>query len=78
MMNRKVLLGLGVGAAIAYFTSPQRRREQMKGQFMRVGETARKAFDSTRRGVTEKASSMIGYTQANWNATPAPDRVSSR
>jgi hypothetical protein len=76
MMNRKVLLGLGVGAAIAYFTSPQGRREQMKSQFMRAGETARKAFDSTRRGVTEKASSMIGYTQANWNATP--DRMSSR
>ena len=77
-MNKKMLLGLGIGAAVAYFTSPQRRREQMKGQFVRAGETARKAFDTTRRGVSEKASSIIGYTQANWNATPAPDRVSSR
>jgi hypothetical protein len=76
MMSRKMLLGLGVGAAVAYFTSPQRRREQIKSQLMRASETARKAFDSTRRGVSDRASNMVGYTQANWNATP--QRMSSR
>lgn len=76
MMSRKMLLGLGVGAAVAYFAAPQRRRAQMKDQFTRVSEKARKAFDSTRRGVSERASNMVGYTQANWNATP--QRMSSR
>ena len=75
-MNRKMLMGLGIGAAVAYFTSPQRRREQIKGQLMRAGETARKAFDSTRRGVSQSASNVAGYTQTNWNGTP--QRMSSR
>ena len=75
-MNRKMLLGLGIGAAVAYFTSPQARRAQMKDQVVRGTEAARKALDSTRRSVTERASSMIGYTQANWKETP--ERMSSR
>jgi hypothetical protein len=76
MMNRKMLLGLGIGAAVAYFTSPPARRAQMKDQFVRGSEAARKAFDSTRRTVTDRATSMIGYTQSNWKATP--ERMSSR
>ena len=76
MMSRKMLLGLGVAGAAAYFTSSPRRRAQMKDQFVRASDTARKAFDSTRRGVTSRASSMIGYTPANWNTTP--ERMSSR
>ena len=76
MTNRKMLLGLGVGAAIAYFTSPKRRREQMKDQFMRASETARKTFDSTRRRVSQEASTMLDNTRAHWDATP--QRVSSR
>jgi hypothetical protein len=78
MMNRKMLLGLGIGAAVAYFTSPKSRRAQMKDQFMRASETARKAFDSTRRDVTARASSVMDNAQAHWNTTPTPQRVSSR
>jgi hypothetical protein len=76
MMSRKMLLGLGVGAAIAYFTSPKRRRDQVKDQFMRASETARKAFDSTRRRVTDRTSSLMDNTRTHWDATP--QRVSSR
>jgi hypothetical protein len=75
-MSRKMLLGLGVGAAIAYFTSPKRRRDQMKDQFMRASETARKAFDSTRRRVSDRTSSLMDNTRAHWDTTP--QRVSSR
>ena len=47
MMSRKMLLSLGVGAAVAYFAHPQagsRRRAQFKDQFMRAGQQARDAF----------------------------------
>jgi hypothetical protein len=70
MMSRKMLLGLGVGAAVAYFASPQSRRAQVKDQFMRASRNARQAFDSTRRGLVDRTSSMIADTQAHWSAKP--------
>ena len=80
MMSRKMLLGLGVGAALAYFAAPQagsRRRAQARDQFKRAGQKARDAFASTRRDLTNRASSMVAETQERWRATK-PFEASSR
>ena len=77
MMNRKMLMGLGLGAAVAYFASPQSRRNQMREQFMRAGQKARDAFDTAvRRGFSARTSPLSDNTQAHWSST-AP-RVSTR
>jgi hypothetical protein len=72
MMSRKMLLSLGVGAALAYFASPQagsRRRAQAKDQLMRVGQKARDAFASTRRSLADRTTSTIAGAQQRWSAT---------
>ena len=77
MMSRKMLMGLGVGAALAYFASPQSRRNQMREQFMRAGQKARDAFDTAvRRGFSARTSPLSNNTQAHWNS-PA-QRASTR
>jgi len=70
MMSRKMLMGLGVGAALAYFASPQSRRNQMREQFMRAGQKARDAFDTAvRRGFSARTSPLSNNTQAHWSST---------
>jgi hypothetical protein len=72
MMSRKTLLGLAVGAAVAYFASPQagtRRRAQAKDQFMRAGQKARDAFAATRRNLADRTSGMMASTTPrSWSA----------
>ena len=78
MMSRKMLLSLGVGAAVAYFAHPQagsRRRAQFKDQFMRAGQQARDAFAATRRDLAGRTSGMRADIQ-RWNEKPY--EVSSR
>ena len=72
-MNRKMLLSLGVGAALAYFASPQagsRRRAQVKDQFKRASQQARSAFAATRKDLASRTEGMIASTQERWNAKP--------
>ena len=76
MMSRKMLMGLGVGAALAYFASPQSRRNQMRDQFVRAGQQARDAFAKAYRGFNGRTSAMSEDTQAHWNGTP--QRMSPR
>jgi len=78
MMSRKMLLSLGVGAAVAYFAHPQagsRRRAQFKDQFMRASQQARDAFGATRRDLAARASDMSAAAQ-RWSEKPY--EVSSR
>ena len=78
MMSRKMLLSLGVGAAVAYFAHPQagsRRRAQFKDQFMRASQKAREAFAATRRDLAGRASEMSAGAQ-RWSEKPY--EVSSR
>ena len=73
MMSRKMLLGLGVSAALAYFASPQagrRRRAQVKDQFIRAGQKARDVFADTRRDLGHRTSGVIAGMQERWNAKP--------
>ena len=73
MMSRKMLLGLSVSAALAYFASPQagrRRRAQVKDQFIRAGQRARDVFAATRRDLGTRTSGMIADTQARWSSKP--------
>jgi hypothetical protein len=72
MMSRKMLLSLGVGAAIAYFAHPQagsRRRAQVKDQFRRASQKAREGFAATRRNVADRTSGMVASTHDRWNGT---------
>jgi hypothetical protein len=69
MMNRKMLMGLGVGAALAYLASPESRRRRMRTGFTRAGQRARDAFASVRRGFPGRASTMNNETQAQWSST---------
>lgn len=70
MMSRKMLMGLGVGAALAYLASPQSRRNQMREQFVRAGQKARDAFDTAvRRGFSARTSPLSNNTQAHWSST---------
>jgi uncharacterized membrane protein YccC len=69
MMSRKMLMGLGVGAALAYLASPQSRRNQMRDQVKRAGQQARDAFDKVRRGLPSRVSAMRGNTQAHWSSS---------
>jgi hypothetical protein len=78
MMSRKMLLSLGVGAAVAYFAHPQagsRRRAQVKDQFMRASQKTRDAFAATRRDLASRTSGMSAGTQ-RWSEKPY--EVSSR
>ena len=75
-MSRKMLMGLGVGAALAYLASPQSRRDQMRSQFMRAGQQARDAFDKVRRGLPSRVSALRTDSQAYWSQSP--QSVSSR
>lgn len=73
MMSRKMLLGLGVSAALAYFASPQagrRRRAQVKDQFIRAGQKARDAFAATRGDLGHRTSGVIAGMQERWSAKP--------
>jgi len=79
MMSRKMLLSLGVGAALAYFAAPQagsRRRAQVKDQFMRAGQKARDAFAATRKRVADRRAGMNVSTHERWsgNAYEASSR----
>ena len=77
MMSRKMLMGLGVGAALAYFASPPGRRNQMREQFMRAGRKTRDAFDTAvRRGFSARTSPLSNNTQAHWSSTA--QRASTR
>jgi len=72
-MSRKMLLGLSVSAALAYFASPQaghRRRAQVKDQFIRAGQKAREAFAATRRDLAGRTPGTIAGTQEPWSAKP--------
>jgi hypothetical protein len=78
MMSRKMLLSLGVGAAVAYFAHPQagsRRRAQFKDQFMRASQKARDAFWRYARDLAARASDMSAAAQ-RWSEKPY--EVSSR
>jgi hypothetical protein len=75
-MSRKMWMGLGVGAALAYFASPRSRRAQFNQQFMRAGEKARQAYESTRRVVADRTASMIDNSHTQWSSKP--QGVSSR
>ena len=78
-MSRKMLLSLGVGAALAYFAHPQagnRRRAQFKDQLRRASQKARDGFTATRRNLADRTSGMVARTQDHWNAQPYD--VSSR
>jgi len=73
MMSRKMLLSLGVGAALAYFAHPQagsRRRAQIKDQFMRASQKARDRFAATRRDLASRTSGMVASTHERWGAKP--------
>ena len=73
MMSRKMLLGLSVSAALAYFASPQagrRRRAQVKDQFIRAGQKARDVFADTRRDLGDRTSGAIAGLQEHWSAKP--------
>ena len=67
MMSRKMLMGLGIGAALAYLASPQSRRNQMRAQFRHAGQQARDAFESVRRGFPGRTSVTPRDTQAHWS-----------
>ena len=73
MMSRKMLLGLSVSAALAYFASPKagrRRRAQVKDQFIRAGQKARDVFTDTRRDLGHRTSGVMAGMQERWNAKP--------
>jgi hypothetical protein len=78
MMNRKMLMSLGVGAALAYLASPQSRRNQMRDQFMRASQQARDAFAKVYRGFPARTPAVHANNQAYWNGSASAQGASSR
>jgi gas vesicle protein len=66
MMNRDVLIGMGIGAAVAFMADPRagrRRRALARDQFVRAGRQTRDALDATARDLANRTSGVVAATR---------------
>ena len=77
MLSRDMLIGLGLGATVAFMADPRRggrRRALVRDQFVRAGRKARDAVDATARDLANRTSGTIAATRSRWTDEPTDDR----
>ena len=77
MVMRDMLIGVGIGAALAYMADPRtgrRRRALARDQFVRVSRKTRDAIDATARDLANRTSGIVASARGRWT----DDRVSDR
>jgi hypothetical protein len=66
MITREMLIGIGIGAAVAYIADPRagrRRRALARDQLVRTGRKTRDALDATARDVANRTSGVVAATR---------------
>jgi hypothetical protein len=76
MVTKVVLMGAGIGAALAFIADPRggRRRALARDQFVRAGHRARAAFDSTARDIANRTSGIVAAARGRWEDERVDDR----
>jgi hypothetical protein len=77
MMTKDLLIGIGLGAVLAFITDPgagRRRRALARDQFVRASRKTRDAVDATARDVANRASGIIAAGRRRWADEKVDDR----
>jgi gas vesicle protein len=82
MNGNKLLVGAGVGVAMAYLFDPsrgRRRRALLNDQFRRASRKTRDAIDTTTRDMKHRASGMVASTRGRFTRrSPDPATLTER
>jgi osmotically-inducible protein OsmY len=76
MVTRDMLIGIGIGAAVAYAADPQagrRRRALARDQVVRAGRKTRDAVDATARDLANRSSGIVAATRGRWTDSNIDD-----
>jgi gas vesicle protein len=77
MVTRDVLIGAGIGAAVAFIADPQsgrRRRALARDQFVHASRKTRDALDATARDVANRTSGIVAATRSRLTDRSVDDR----
>jgi len=77
MSKLDFMLGLAVGAAVAFLGDPdsgRRRRSQTRDQFMRYGRRKRDALGTSARRMANLGTGIVAATRGRWTHDNADDR----
>jgi BON domain len=76
MLTRDVLMGIGIGAGLAFMADPRgggRRRALARDQFVRASRKTREALDATARDIANRATGMLAVTRGRSSEEPVDD-----
>lgn len=76
MLSRTMLLGLAIGAMVAFVADPQsgrRRRALARDQFIRAKRKTRDALDATGRDVANRTSGTMAALRGRWTSAAVDD-----
>jgi len=77
MMTRDLLIGVGVGAVVAYIADVERgrrRRALVRDQMVRASRKAGDALDAAARDLANRTSGIIAETRGRWADGDVDDR----
>jgi hypothetical protein len=77
MSKRDLVMGMAIGAAVAFLVDPQsgrRRRVRARDQFVRAGRKTRDAMGSTARHLANRGGGLFAATRGRWAHDNADDR----
>ena len=77
MVTRDLLVGIGIGAGLAFIADPQagrRRRALARDQFIRASRKTRDALDATARDVGNRTTGIISSARGRWTHRSVDDR----
>ena len=77
MVMRDMLIGVGIGAALAYVADPRtgrRRRALARDQFVRATRKTREALDATARDLANRTSGIVASARGRWTDYHVDDR----
>lgn len=76
MNSRDILVGIGVGALVAFMADPRggrRRRALVRDQFVRAGRKTRDALDATARDLSNRTSGTIASARSRLTGEETDD-----
>ena len=77
MVMRDMLIGVGIGATLAYIADPRtgrRRRALARDQFVRATRKTRDALDATARDLANRTSGIVASARGRWSGERVDDR----
>lgn len=77
MVTRDLLVGIGIGAGLAFIADPQagrRRRALARDQVIRASRKTRDALDATARDVGNRTTGIISAARGRWTQPRVEDR----